>query len=281
MLSNDTHIGRVRLQVADLDRSLAFYCDLLGWQQAGSEPGKAFLSAGKDQPVRLELVEHPGAQRKPTRSTGLYHIAIRVPDRASLGMLLERLIKANYPLQGGADHLVSEAIYLADPDGNGVELYRDRPRADWPWHGDSVQMSSDPLDANGILREAAAAGVPWQGIHPHTDIGHIHLQVSDLALAERFFSKILGLDVMQRNYPGALFMAAGGYHHHLGANIWSSRGGAPAPYDAAGLVFFELAIPDEGSRREALQRLEEAGTPLEPHNEQLLAQGPDGIRVLI
>jgi catechol 2,3-dioxygenase len=278
MLPNDTHIGRVRLQVANLARSLAFYCDLLGWQQASRTPGAAFLSTGAGQPVRIELVEHPGAQRMPTRSTGLYHIAIRVPNRAALGALLERLIQANYPLQGGADHLVSEAIYLADPDGNGVELYRDRPRADWPWHGDTVQMSSDPLDAHGILREATH---PWQGLPQLTDIGHVHLQVSELSQTERFFSKIIGLDVTQRNFPGALFMSAGGYHHHVGANIWSSRGGLPAPQDAAGMAFFELVIPDRDSRQQALQRLEEAGVALAAHEGQLLARSQDGIQVLI
>ena len=281
MLPNDTHIGRVRLQVADLPRSLAFYCDLLGFQQTGSTSGMAQLSAGADQAVRIELLERRGAQPKSTRTAGLYHVAIRVPDRAALGMLLQRLLQANYPLQGGADHLVSEAIYLADPDGNGVELYRDRPRTDWPWHGDTVQMSSDPLDAAGIMRDAAEAGMSWQGIHPQTDIGHVHLQVSDLAQAERFFSKLLGLEVTQRSYPGALFMAAGGYHHHVGANIWSSRGASPAPETAAGLSFFELAIPDEASRQQALQRLEAAGVALERHESQMLASSPDGIRVLL
>jgi catechol 2,3-dioxygenase len=281
MLPNNTHIGRVRLRVADLPRALAFYCDLLGWQQTNSEPGMAFLSAGSDQPVRIELVERPGAPRQPMRSAGLYHIAIRVPDRAALGMLLQRLMQANYPLQGGADHLVSEAIYLADADGNGVELYRDRPRPDWPRRGDTVQMSSDPLDARGILREAAQAERSWQGIPEQTDIGHVHVQVSDLAQAERFFSKIIGLDVTQRDYPGALFMAAGGYHHHVGANIWSSRGAPPAPEDAAGLAFFELVISGQDARQQALQRLEESGLTLAPHDGQLLARSPDGIQVLI
>lgn len=278
MLPDDTHIGRVRLKVAHLPRSLAFYCDLLGWQQTSQAPGIACLSAGAGQPVHIELVELPGAQRQPARSAGLYHIAIRLPDRPALGALLERLIRHNYPLQGGADHLVSEAIYLADPDGNGVELYRDRPRADWPWHGDTVQMSSDPLDAQGILRQAASN---WQGIPEQTDIGHIHLQVSDLGQAERFFSKLIGLDVTQRNYPGALFMAAGGYHHHVGTNIWSSRGAPPAPEGAAGLAFFELAIPDAESRQQALERLEAASVPLTPHEDQFLARSPDGIQVLI
>lgn len=278
MLPNDTHIGRVRLQVADLPRSLAFYRDLLGWQQASDSPGLASLSAGADQPVRIELFERSGAHPKPTHSAGLYHIAIRVPDRAALGALLQRLIQANYPLQGGADHLVSEAIYLADPDGNGVELYRDRPRSDWPWHGDTVQMSSDPLDVQGILRQAAQ---PWQGLPEQTDIGHVHLQVSDLAQAERFFVKLIGLDVTQRNYPGALFMAAGGYHHHVGSNIWSSRGAPPAPAEAAGLAFFELVIPDADSRQQALARLEQANVALTTHEGQMLASSPDGIAVLI
>lgn len=281
MLPNDTHIGRVRLQVSDLARSLSFYTGLLGLVVLSKAGGEAHLAAQPAGPVLLELVERRGAVRKPNRSTGLYHVAIRLPGRAALGRALQRLLEQRYMLQGGADHLVSEAVYLADPDGNGLELYCDRPRADWPMLGDTVQMASDPLDAAGLLQAAAEAPAAGETIAPQTDIGHIHLQVSDLAQAESFFGRLLGLEVTQRSYPGALFLAAGGYHHHVGTNVWSSRGAGPPPEEAVGLQFFELVIPGEDERAATLERLQASGIPVEPYGDRSLARSSDGIQVLI
>ena len=249
-LPDSAHIGGAHLRVADLNRALGFYRDILGFTVIEQDENHAALSADVNQPPILRLSAHPGAQRKPQRSTGLYHIAILLPDRAALGTMLRRLLMRQYPLQGASDHLVSEALYLADPDGNGLEIYRDRPRAEWRMDGDQVAMATEALDLESILAEASDD--PWTGIAAGTVIGHVHLHVADLARSEAFYSDLLGFDVMQRSYPGALFVAAGGYHHHLGLNTWAGR--MPPPANAVGLELFTVAIPDAVGWAQAVER---------------------------
>jgi catechol 2,3-dioxygenase len=285
-LPSDTHIGHVRLQVADLNRALAFYHDLLGFPIQGRRDGEARLSANGEPPAHIILFEHKGAPPKPPRTTGLYHVAIRLPDRLALGRIFLRLVQERWPLQGAADHLVSEALYLADPDGNGLELYRDRPRQDWPRQNGAIAMASDPLDANGLLKQASQEPSGWSGIDPRTDIGHVHLHVSDLGRAEEFYSGLLGLDVTQRSYPGALFMSAGGYHHHLGVNTWAGRGAPPPPPDAAGLISFSLDLPDPDAREALMARLQKADAIKDAPagkagNGRAIVQDADGNRVEI
>jgi len=285
-LPPDTHIGYVRLQVSDLERALAFYHDLLGFPIRVRQEEETLLSASGDPPTHINLRERKGAPPKPPRTTGLYHVAIRLPDRLALGRILMRLVQERWPLQGAADHLVSEAIYLADPDGNGLELYRDRRRQEWPRQNGTIAMASDPLDADGLLKQAAQEPAEWGGIDPRTDIGHVHLHVSDLGRAEEFYSGLLGLEVTQRSYPGALFMSAGGYHHHLGVNTWAGRGAPPAPREAAGLVSFSLELPGTDARQELLARLREAGALKdelagEISTDRAVVQDVDGNRVEI
>jgi catechol 2,3-dioxygenase len=279
-LPAETHIGYAHLQVADLERALVFYRDLLGFRVLDQEGETVTLSA--DSTPHLLLTEHKGAIRQPRRSTGLYHVAIRLPNRIALARTILRLLQASYPLSGASDHLVSEALYLNDQDGNGLELYRDRPREQWPRKDDLVEMGSVALDLDDLLSEVAKDQSPWTGIDSGTDIGHVHVQVSDLAKAEAFYVNLLGFEVTQRNYPGALFVAAGGYHHHLGLNIWSSRGAPPAPSEAVGLLWFSLNIPSGEVWREAVMRLEKAGykVELEAGNRARLHDG-DGIGVVL
>jgi catechol 2,3-dioxygenase len=262
-LPADTHIGHVHLQVADLNRSLGFYRDLLGFRLVSLDGPMAMLSATGQAPYHVLLTERPGARRKPPRTTGLYHVAIRYPSRRSLARTLRRLMENEWPFEGFADHKVSEALYLTDPDGNGVELYADRPRDGWLLQGGQVVMATDPIDLQNLLAEVAADTAAWDGADPGTDIGHVHLHVSDLARAEAFYHGLLGLDVTQRGYPGALFLSAGGYHHHLAVNVWAGVGAPPPPLDAAGLVSFALYIPDEETWETLQKRIERAGLETE------------------
>jgi len=192
--------------------------------------------------VETEIAsEESGAAPSPRQSIGLYHFAIRYPTRRYLAQALERLLQHGYPIQGASDHLVSEAIYLSDPDDNGIELYVDRPRSRWVWHDGQIEMATEPLDLDKLLATNQDQSAPPH-VSPKTGLGHIHLHVSDLAAAERFYREFLGLAVTQRSYPGALFFSAGGYHHHVGTNTWAA--GAPAAgADDARLLEWELRLP--------------------------------------
>ena len=264
-LPDGTHIGHVHLQVSEMERSLGFYEDLLGFKRAleTAHPPRlaetVALSATGQAPFHLLLTERVQSSPKPPGTTGLYHLAIRFPNRQALARVFARLVTNRYLLQGASDHKVSEAIYLADPDDIGIELYADRPAGEWPREGDQVAMATDPLDVQALLAEASLDDEPWQGIDPRTDIGHVHLHVSDLARAEAFYHGILGLEVTQRGYPGALFLSAGGYHHHVGLNIWAGRGAPRPPLEAVGMLSFSLRIPSEAAWREVLARSEAAG----------------------
>ena len=226
-LPADAHIGSVSLTVSDLDRSVSFYRDTLGFQESSRDGRTAFLSAG-DGPALVELHELPGAIAKPRRSTGLFHFAVLVPSRAALGRSLRRLADQQWPLSGVADHLVSEALYLNDPDGLGIEIYRDRPRETWRTANGELAMATDPLDVQSVANEPGAQ-TPWQGLDSGTVIGHVHLHVPTLEAGEVFYCDGVGFEPTVRGYPGALFVAAGGYHHHLGMNTWVGAGAPPPP----------------------------------------------------
>lgn len=275
-LPDATSIGQVRLRVRDLARALAFYADVLGLEARPDRNGDAALGAPAGETV-LRLVEDPAARYRPQGTLGLYHVAVLLPDRASLAAALARVLDAHHPLQGFADHAVSEAIYLADPDGNGLELYADRPREAWRRSGASIYMTTQPLDVRGLLTlrgEADAVVMPAT-----TRIGHVHLQVSDLEAAESFYCGALGFDVVNRVFPGALFLSAGGYHHHLGLNTWG-RPAAPPP-DVAGLIDFELRVPDAAARRQLGDRLASRRTGEAPAGNGLRALDPDGNAIVI
>lgn len=240
-LPDSLRVGQISLRVSDLQAALAFYHDLLGFHQSGNGSGSVGLSRERGSASLVTLKESRSAPSRRRGTPGLFHVAFRYPDRPNLARGLLRLLKNGYPIQGAADHRVSDALYLADPDGNGVEIYCDRPRNAWPREGGELAMATDPLDVDKLIAEADEAGA-GEAVLP--DIGHIHLQVSDLTRSEKFYHDLLGFAVTQRSYPGALFMSAGGYHHHLAVNTWGTRGGsAPAP-DALGLVSFSLNLGD-------------------------------------
>jgi catechol 2,3-dioxygenase len=236
------HIGKVTLTVNDLKTVSDYYQQTIGLHLIAQDGETAQLGTGDK--ILLELRADPTARRASPREAGLFHTAFLLPTRADLGAWLQNAIKASTALQGAADHLVSEALYLADPEGNGIEIYRDRPRADWTVTNGQVKMTTDPLDSAGILASAAA---PWAGFPEGATIGHVHLQAGALAPAEAFYAGELGFPVTCR-LPGAVFYGDGGYHHHLATNIWNSRGAAPRSYPATGLADVEIIAPGKPSQ---------------------------------
>ena len=278
MIPPDTAIGKVRLRVADVDGLAAFYERVLGLRAVDREGGVVRLGPeGGEQLVELEPA--PGAPPAPGFSTGLFHVAVLVPDRAELARSLKRVADAGWRLTGASDHLVSEALYLNDPEGNGIEIYRDRPRDQWERDGGELRMATLPLDLQSILGELGP-GEEANGVAAGTTIGHVHLRVADIPAAGSFYNDGVGLDVTVRSYPGALFLSAGGYHHHLGLNTWQSEGAPPPPEGALGLDRYELVFPDEASRDEAADRLGERGDPLRL-DDGVLTTDPSGNRVLL
>src|SRR5579884_412900 len=276
-----TTVGSVFLSVADLGRSVAYYTDAVGMRLLAQNASTATLGVGEDRPL-LQLSEVPDARPWPRggRSyTGLYHFAILLPTRADLGMWARHWLSLGNPL-GHADHLVSEALYLEDPDGHGIEVYRDRPRGQWHWDEGRIRMGNAPIDLSGLVREAETGGQEFTGLPGGTRMGHVHLQVGDIEEAGQFYSQTLGFDVVAAT-PTALFVSAGGYHHHLGLNTWHSQGAGPAPQNVAQLRRFAICLPDENGRSELLQRLDRAGVPLSHQADGVELADPWQNRILI
>ena len=256
-LPEATHVGTVDLQVSDLERSLAYYQQVLGLRLLARDGGRADLgSAGSEWPL-LRLHERAGARRVPSPGRiGLYHFAILLPDRASLGRFAAHLAETG-ARAGAADHLVSEALYLHDPDGLGIEVYVDRPRDTWQADGGELRMATLPLDVASLVD--AAKGERWGGVPAGTTMGHIHLHVGELQRASSFYHAALGLDTMVWSYTGALFMSAGGYHHHLGLNTWAGPDAVAALEDEARLLAWQLVLPDAASVDEARASIASSG----------------------
>ena len=275
-LPDETHIGRVRLQVADLDRSIAYYETVIGFRVVSRGNGVAKLGPSGPDHVLLELHEKRGVRTVARRGQiGLYHFAILLPDRASLGRFVAHLAERGQ-YAGMSDHLVSEAVYLTDPDGLGIEVYADRPRSTWRLTGDQLAMASDPLDVPSLV--AAGEGRRWDGMPEGTVIGHVHLYVRDIDEASAFYHSGLGLDRIVWGYPGALFMSAGGYHHHLGTNTWAS--GAPlATPDDARLIEWEVVVPAASDVTAAAKSLQDSGFDVSLEERTATARDPWGTQL--
>ena len=280
-LPNDTRLGRVTLQIAELSRSLAYYERVLGLRAISQGNGVAVLGAhGDDRPL-VELRERAGARPVPRRGRlGLYHFAILLPDRASLGRFLAHLEELG-AYAGMSDHFVSEAIYLTDPDGLGIEVYADRPRSAWQQHDRQLVMTTVPLDVASVLAAAKPQGrptQPWSGMPPGTVIGHVHLHVGDLESASAFYHVGLGLDKVVWNYPGALFLSAGGYHHHLGTNTWAVGAPTAGPEDAR-LLEWQVVVPTAEDVAAAERSLTTTKGRVERVGDDALATDPWGTTV--
>jgi catechol 2,3-dioxygenase len=269
-------VGAVRLQVADLGRSLAYYQRTLGLRVLSREGGVARLGPnGAGRPL-VELHERSGARPvRPMSRLGLFHFAILVPDREQLGRFLGHLAGLGIR-PGAADHLVSEALYLHDPDGLGIEVYADRPREQWQRRGRELAMTTDPLDLASLVR--AGGGSPWGGMPDGTVLGHVHLHVGDLERTRAFYHAALGLDLMVWSYPGALFLAAGGYHHHLGTNVWAGEVPAAGDEDAR-LLEWELRLPDAASVAAAAAGVAESGGQVSAEGADAVLADPWGTRL--
>ncbi|MRN52584.1 VOC family protein [Paenibacillus monticola] len=260
-LHPDFTIGLVQIRVSNLERSLAFYQNIVGLsilRQAGREV--EMTADGQNVLLILREIENAKVLRR-NSVAGLYHFAILVPNRPSLGLVMRNLIATGIHV-GQGDHLVSEALYIQDPDNNGIEIYRDRPRDTWEHDTEGhVKMATDPVDVDGLM--AASAGLPWNGLPAGTVMGHVHFHVGDLGQAKVFYVDLLGFELTAHYGDAAMFISAGGYHHHIGLNIWAGQGAPAAPVDAAGIDYFTLLLPNEEERTAVVERVRQAGYAVE------------------
>ena len=271
-----TRMGAVHLTVSGLERSLGYYRKEIGLDVLDQGAGRASLGAGETE--LLGLVEEPGA-RPSGRHTGLFHFALRVPERVELARWLAHAARDHVPLVGMSDHFVSEAIYLTDPDGHGIEIYHDRPRELWEGQVMS-RMTTDPLDVAGLLAELDdPAAAPFDGLPAGGDMGHVHLQVADVPDAVSFYRDVLGFEVMAELFGTAAFFGAGGYHHHVGANTWHSRGASPPPPGSAALHHATIVLPDAAERDRVAGRIADTGQEPEARPDGVLVRDPSGINL--
>jgi catechol 2,3-dioxygenase len=271
----DTGVGAVRLTVSDLNRSREFYENVLGLAGSEREDGTLELGALGQHPL-VELSADAAARPLDRRATGLFHLAILQPSRHDLALALRRIAEARWPLDGASDHLVSEALYLSDPDGIGIEIYHDRPREVWPHKGEELSMATLPLNLRTIIDELDGPADQARRTDTGTRMGHVHLQVSDVDEAEGFYSGVLGFDVMVRGYPGALFLSAGGYHHHIGLNTWHSAGSEPPAPGSIGLRSFDVLLPGHDELERVVDRVKAAGVTIERADGAAFARDPSG-----
>jgi catechol 2,3-dioxygenase len=277
-IAASTRMGVVELAVADLARSLAYYRSAIGLQALEEGAGRALL--GVEERALLALVEEPGARPAP-RSTGLYHFALLLPERADLARWLAHAAREGVPLVGLSDHFVSEALYLSDPDGHGIEIYWDRPREVWEGRV-AERMTTVALDVEDLLGELPdPASASFGGLPAGTVMGHVHLKVAEVGETVAFYRDVLGFGLMAQLGPAAAFFGAGGYHHHIGSNTWESAGAAPAPPGTAALRRATIVLPDAGERDAAVGRLEAAGVPVRDTAEGAVCEDPSGNVLLL
>jgi catechol 2,3-dioxygenase len=273
----DAVVGAVVLRAGDLDLQTRFYAEALGLHPLAGEGDTVDLTDAQGRAlVRLDASRSGGKSPASPRHAGLFHTAFRFPDRAQLGAAVSRVLQAGAGLSGASDHLVSEAIYLSDPEGNGIELYRDRPFDEWPTDGGEVRMDTLPLDVRALISEAEP--IPEVAA---ADVGHIHLRTADVDSTAAFYRDLVGLDVRQLWGGQAGFLAEGLYHHHVGMNSWHSAGAPPVPEDRPGLEGFELRLRSAERVDGAAGRLEGAGVEVERSNGRVAFRDPDRTRVVL
>ena len=268
-------LGPVVLRVRDLERMRSFYGGPVGLEELEAGPARTLFGSG-GQPV-VELREAPGAPPRPPGTSGLFHLAVLEPSREALAATLRRLVEAGVPLEGASDHLVSEALYLRDPEGNGIEIYRDRPEDEWSWANGQVAMATLPLDLAALLAEAGGSGGPDGGLR----LGHVHMNVGDLARARAFYEGVLGLEVTSDTYPGALFVSSGGYHHHFGLNLWQGPGAPPPPEGSLGLAGVSFGVSSQAALDGIAGRAAAAGYATDRDGGDLVVTDPFGVPLRI
>jgi catechol 2,3-dioxygenase len=278
-LPGNTKIQSYTLRVKNLDEMCSFYEHMLGLKVSLPNGNDAPLSVDGNGNPLLILKEDKEAKFKSRNYPGLYHVAIKFPDRESLAKEFLHLFDEGLKFHGFSDHLVSEAIYLADPEDNGIELYVDKPRSEWTWKLGEVAMSTLPLNLNVLTDTVKDRSEEFRGIDPRAGIGHIHLQVSSLDKAKKFYSEILGMDITSSSYSGALFFSAAGYHHHIGTNIWHSKNSSPLLEDSTGLISFTINIPDKNVIEEIIERAGKEGLLID--KEQYIIKDLDNNKIVL
>jgi len=271
------HIGRVGLIVRNLDRMSSYYCDMLGLTELERNKDKATLGVG--DVALLELTQRPSALPDDTSEAGLYHTAFLMPTRRDHARWILHVAENRIPITGASDHSVSEAIYLDDPEGNGIEVYNDRPRERWEYGGDGmIVMRTEPLDIEAIVGEIDPATATYPQAPEGLRIGHVHLRVGDIAQAEKFYRDAIGLDVVRRR-GGASFMSSAGYHHHIGANVWHSQGAGARNDDRAGLDRVTMEVTDQPTLDALEKRMSSAGVTFSKLPGGFAATDPWGTRL--
>lgn len=278
-LPDSTRIEYAQFLVPDASRSLQFYTHLVGLSETWSHCDTIALSASKDGSPLVLLTENKTAKPRPARSAGLFHLALLYSTRRDLAAAFMRLRENGWQFHGFADHGVSEALYMADADGNGIELYVDRLREQWPYRNGELVMVTEPLDLESLLSELKSP--PQRQSGSGLTIGHIHLQVTGLQSAEEFYHETLGFDVTQRSFPGALFVAAGGYHHHIGLNVWNSRGGSPSVDGTLGLARFGIRVGPGTTGRVLAASLRKTPYWFKESEQGIIVRDADGIQIEI
>jgi catechol 2,3-dioxygenase len=276
MIAPATTMGAVRLTVADLDRTLAYWTSAIGLELIERGGDEATVGAGGTGLVQFHEV--PGAQPAP-RATGLFHVALLVPERTDLARWLAHAVADGVPLSGASDHFVSEALYLRDPDHHGIEIYADRPRE--IWEGKVSRMGTFALDADGLLGTIADDERPFDGLATGTIVGHVHLQVASISATLAFYRDLLGFEEMITLGDQATFLGAGGYHHHLGGNIWNSRGAGPPPPGSAALVYATIVLPDAAERDRLVAAVADGGQEPDARADGVIVRDPAGNALLL
>lgn len=271
------HMGAVTLVVRDLDKVSRFYQDIIGLAELSRADGLAEL--GTPGNVFLRLQHNPAATPDTGRSAGLFHTAFLLPRREDLANWVIHIAQKRIPIQGASDHIVSEAFYLADPEGNGIEVYFDRPHESWVWAGGSVHMATEALDIDGLI--GTVANPVWTGAPAGTGVGHVHLRVGDIASAEGFYHGLLGLDITTQYGPSATFYSSGGYHHHIATNIWQSRGAPQRGENEGGLAEVEFLVADKTIWTSLSDRLRASGLALAETRGGVLVPDPWGSKMLL
>ncbi len=267
------YVENVTLKVKSLQKMISFYKDIIGFQVLEQTDSKAALTVdGKSALLYLETLEE--AEDKRVRTTGLYHFALLLPTREDLGAQLQHLLESGYPLQGASDHNVSEALYLGDPEGNGIEIYRDRAADEWAWEGEFVKMDTLQLDAQGVLD--AGTNKEWHGLPKETKMGHIHLHVAELKETADFYVEGLGFNIVQKYGTQAFFISTGKYHHHIGLNTWNGVGAPAQKENNPGLKYFDLKVPSNDAREEIVARLESMGAGITKMSDAYYVKDPSG-----
>ncbi|WHY32456.1 VOC family protein [Cytobacillus firmus] len=272
-----TFVAQVHIKVQDLERSLAFYQDVIGFKVLSKTDRTAELTADGKTPL-LTIEQPENAEPKMGRTTGLYHFALLLPKRSDLAKIVRHFVEIGLQF-GSSDHLVSEALYLSDPDGNGIEVYIDRSPSDWTWKNGEVMMTVDPLDFPDLL--SIGQQQSWKGLPAGTVMGHIHLHVAELANTEKFYTEGLGFEAVCRYGTQALFISSGKYHHHIGLNTWNGVGAPQPSENSAGLQSFKLIFENEAAINQAVENLKKLGAAAAVENNQVITEDPSGNRIIL